>query len=168
MYQTLKNNFKNIVVTGPQRSGTRIATKIIAVDTGKEYIDEKDINFHDFRLLEYYLNEGNVVIQCPGLCHMVHYIKQPATLIIMILRDIDDIISSQNRIGWYKFARLEELHKYGCTEGIISRIKYNFWNTYQKPLLGEKARTIDYEYLKHHPFFVSKQKRKDFTWDQVV
>lgn len=158
MYESLVQ-FRNIVVSGPQRSGTRIAAKCIVHDTGKTYIDEKDIAFHDFRLLEYYLHKSNCVIQCPGLCHMLHYISDPGTLVILMIRDVDEIIASQNRIGWPKESRLQELYKYGCSEGVISRIKYTFWNLYQKPLLGDRARTIDYEYLKQHPLFVTKENR---------
>jgi len=166
MYESLKE-FNSIIVSGPQRSGTRFAAKCIAQDTGKTYIDEKDINFHDFRLLEYYINKGNCVIQCPSLCHMLHLIPNPRALIIMMIRDIDDILLSQSRIGWYKEARLLELYKYGCTEGIISRIKYNFWHTYQKQILGNRARTIDYKYLQRHPLYISKKDRKEFSWDQT-
>jgi len=166
MYETLKK-FKNIVVSGPQRSGTRIASRIIAGDTKKKYIDEKDINFHDFRLLEWYLNKGNVVIQCPALCHMLHYIKDSSTLIVVMIRSIEDILASERRILWHKPARFAELYKYGCSEGIISQIKYDFWNSHQKLILGDRARTIDYEYLKNHPMFVEQRMRRDFKWDQV-
>lgn len=167
MYESLAKDFKNIVVSGPQRSGTRFATKCIAHDTIKKYIDEKDINFHDFRLLEYYLNKGNAVIQCPGLCHMLHYITDVNTLVVVMIRDVDDIVASQNRIGWPAEARYQELYKYGHSEGIISRIKYDFWNAYQKPILRDRGRTIDYDFLKQHPLYIDKEERKKFTWDQT-
>lgn len=166
MYESLKE-FNNIVVSGPQRSGTRFTARVIASDTEKTFIDEKDINFHDFRLLEYYINRGNCVIQCPGLCHMLHHIIDPKTLVIMMIRSTSDIEASERRIGWPKEARLLELYKYGRSEGVISRIKYEFWNLVQAKLLGERARTIDFENLIHHPLFVKKQDRTSFTWDQT-
>ena len=166
MYESLAQ-FRNIVVSGPQRSGTRFAAKCIAHDTDKTYIDEKDIAFHDFRLLEYYLNKGNCVIQCPGLCHMLHYITDQTTLVILMVRDIDEIMMSQNRINWGTESRLQELYKYGCSEGVIARIKYAFWNVHQKQILGDRGRTIDYDFLKQHPLFVEKRTRGTFTWDQT-
>jgi hypothetical protein len=36
-----------IVVTGPQRSGTRIASQMIASDTGHEFVDEVDFLITD-------------------------------------------------------------------------------------------------------------------------
>ncbi len=163
MFESLKE-FSNIVVSGPQRSGTRIAAKIVAADTEKLYIDEKDINFHDIRLLQYYLNQGNVVIQCPGLCHLLHYIVEESTLTIMVRRSIEAIISSEYR-SWSEQARKIELHKYGYSEGVISRIKYDFWNKVQKPSLGERAREINFNNLESHRLFIKD--RKNFRWDQT-
>lgn len=163
MFESL-SEFNNIVVSGPQRSGTRIATEIISLDTGKSHIDEKDINFHDFRLLEYYLLKGNVVIQCPGLCHLLHTIQGSDTLIIVIRRPIHEIILSENR-KWSDQARKVELFKYGYSEGVISRVKYAFWESFQKPTLGERAREINYHDLRQHELFVDS--REHFTWDQT-
>lgn len=61
MFKNL-TNFNNIIVSGPQRSGTRFMAKTIAKELDKLYIDERDVAKHDFRLLEYYLSRGNVVI----------------------------------------------------------------------------------------------------------
>ena len=163
MYGALVS-FKNIVISGPQRSGTRIAAKIVAHDTGKTYIDEVEINNHDFRLLEYYLRKGNVVVQCPALCHMLHYITVPSTLVIVVRRPIVDIINSERRINWTEEARLQELYKYGFSEGIISKIKYDFWDKYQKAMITD-ARDIDYHSLSKHKMFVAK--REHFRWDQT-
>lgn len=49
MFEHLKA-YKRIVVSGPQRSGTRIVAKAVAQDTNKSFIDEVDIAVHDFRL----------------------------------------------------------------------------------------------------------------------
>jgi len=163
MFNALKE-FNNIIVSGPQRSGTRIGAKIIAHDTGKKYIDEADLNFHDFRLLNYYLNKGNIVVQCPGLCHMLHFIIREDTLIIIMRRSIEDIMLSESR-KWSSDSRKLELVKYGYSSGIISTIKYDFWDSYQKPILGAHARSINYDQLKDHPMFVSD--RKSFLWNQT-
>lgn len=163
MYKSLKK-FKNIVVSGPQRSGTRIAAKILAEETDKTYIDEKRIHYHALRLLNIHLNIGNVVIQCPGLCHLLHYILRKDTLIIVIRRDINEIIASEQRC-WDDSYRDIELYKYGCTKGIISTIKYDFWEDVQKPILGKMAREIDYQFLEKHPLFIKN--RKNFKWDQT-
>jgi len=163
MFKHLKKS-SNIIISGPQRSGTRIAAKIMVKDTGKSYIDEKYINFHDFRLLQYYLQKGQVVIQCPGLCHMLHGIEREDTLVIVVRRNIDDIIASEQRI-WDKDSERIELIKYGYTDGIISEIKYNFWSNIQRPILGKRAKEINFNDLEEHPLFIKD--RKDFRWNQT-
>lgn len=164
MYESLRE-FNNIVVSGPQRSGTRITAKIIAHDTGKTYIDEKDINYHDFRLLEYYIKQGNSVIQCPGLCRILHHIKDKSTLVIIVRRPIDEIINSEDR-HWSKDSRRLELFKYAHSNGIISRIKYAFWEKIQRGILADRAREIRYHNLESHPLFI--RKRINFKWDQTI
>ena len=163
MYESLKE-FSSIVVSGPQRAGTRITAKIIAADTNKLYIDEKDINFHDIRLLQYYLNQGNVVIQCPALCHLLHYIIDSSTLIVVVRRPLNEILASEHR-SWYEPARKIELHKYGYSEGIISRVKYDFWDKVQKPSLGNRGRDINFHSLEKHELFINN--RPNFRWDQT-
>jgi len=162
MYESLKE-FSNIIVSGPQRSGTRIAAKIIAADTDKEYVDEKYINFHDFRLLEWYLDKGNTVVQCPGLSHLLHLISVPSTLVLMVTRPINEILASESR-SWSEKSREIELIKYGYTGGIISEIKYDFWFKYQKQRLMN-AREVKYHNLEQHPLFIKD--RKTFRWDQT-
>lgn len=163
MFEHLRK-FSNIVVSGPQRSGTRITAKIMASDTEKNYIDEKYINFHDFRLLQHYLQKGQTVIQCPGLCHMLHNIKRENTLIIMVRRSIEEIISSEYRV-WEKDSERIELIKYGHTDGIISEIKYNFWDNIQKTILGKRAKEINFNDLEPHPLFIKN--RRNFRWDRT-
>jgi len=165
MFESLKE-FNNIVVTGPQRSGTRIAAKIISKDTEKEYIDERELNFHDFRLLQWYLMQGNVVIQCPGLCHLIHRIENEDTLIIIMYRDINDIINSEGR-NWSTYSGNLELYKYGYCDGIISRIKYDYWTKVQAKVLGDRGRKIYYSSLSEHPLFITKPGREKFRWNQT-
>ena len=164
MFKTLKQ-FNSIVVSGPQRAGTRFVAKAIAYDTEKTFIDEKDINFHDFRLLEWYLRK-NCVIQCPGLCHLLHNIKTESTLIVMVNRPIEEILASENR-RWDKESMVLELFKYGYSNGIISRIKYEFWNKTQKAILAEKAREVNYHDMEGHALFKNKGEHGLFRWDQT-
>src|SRR4030067_677868 len=156
--------FNNVVISGPQRSDTRIAAKIVAADINKTFIDEKEINFHDFRLLEWYLQKNNVVIQCPALCHKLHEIKSPSTLIVIVRRPVEEILDSERR-KWDEVSRLQELYKYGYSEGIISRIKYEYWDTVQKPILGDRAGEINFHELSTHQLYIDN--RSEFKWDQT-
>lgn len=82
-------------------------------------------------------------------------------------RSVDQIMASEKRIGWDKWFMYQELHKYGRTDGVISKIKYDFWETIQKPILKDRAREIIYSDLKNHPLFIEKSKRAKFKWNQT-
>jgi hypothetical protein len=67
--------YGQIVVTGPQRSGTRIATQMIASDTGHRYVDEAKFGVRDVEAWLRALDGGNVVVQSPGLAK--HIVDDP-------------------------------------------------------------------------------------------
>ena len=157
--------YNNIVVSGPQRSGTRYVSKAIAYDTGKVFVDERRILYHEFRLLLQLLKGNNQVIQCPGVCHRLHQITFKDTLIVLVKRPIKDIIASEERIGWDQESRDLEFKKYNKKSGIISQIKYDFWDNFQKEKLGKRCIEVHYNKVIKHPLFV--QNRTNFVWNQT-
>ena len=58
---------KKIVVTGPQRSGTRIGAKMIAADTGYQFVDEAEFLIKDSDLFREFLQRDGVVVQAPHM-----------------------------------------------------------------------------------------------------
>ena len=96
-----------IYVTGPQRSGTRIAAKMIADVTGRLYVDETQFDAHDmekFRALRAPQYPA-IVVQCPTMLRWIaslaHAIQgQKPNLVVMMMRDLPDIYASEARIGW--------------------------------------------------------------------
>lgn len=112
-----------IIVTGPQRSGTRIAAKILAHELGYTYVDEDAIGVDNEQAFWQLLlpgqtaerdEPGNWVLQAPGLSHMVHrlpYLVAEAAAtaptgrpedyaVVWMLRDEIAIVKSELRIGW--------------------------------------------------------------------
>lgn len=81
-------------------------------------------------------------------------------------QSIDDIIASEVRINWSHEVRLIELYKYGHSEGIISHVKYDYWDRVQKLQMKVSYVNFNYESLKDHPEFVTE--RKHFKWNQTV
>ena len=109
MFDHLKP-FDKIVVTGPQRSGTRICAKMIAQDLGKEYVSEAHVGVNVFGLLEEMLEKRkNFVVQCPGLCRHVHLIGREDTAVVFMRRSLEHIIGSQRRIRWGRRNERQEL-----------------------------------------------------------
>jgi SAM-dependent methyltransferase len=163
MFENLAH-YQHIIVTGPQRSGTRIAAHAIAQDTGKRYVDEQEFGIHDVQRLQELLDaETGLVVQCPAVCHAVVSLAGPDRLIVMMLRPLDDIYASQKRVGWMKGR--SEVAKYGRSECRAADIKYAYWLSIQRQQIQHWFE-LPYEALKDHPLWVGKDKRADFAIDQ--
>lgn len=168
--------YDKILVTGPQRSGTRIAAKMIASDTGYHFIDEEQFGVHSessFRSVV--VNSNQVVIQCPGMSHAIHRYSYEDTLIVMMVRDVEDIVKSEKRIKWSR-GYWDELLKLGIQyndlrrarrEGVRpSELKYELWETRQRDMV-ENSIELEYESLADHPLWIPKEKRAGFTEKQT-
>ena len=84
-----------IFVTGPQRAGSRLASHIVAKQTGRKFIDELEYNI-DIPM--------NSVIQAPFLLKTVIELSFvfPTAQFAFMYRDKHDIIKSMERVEWYK------------------------------------------------------------------
>jgi len=150
-----------VFVTGPQRSGTTICARMIAHDTRLRYQDEQSFRatdeaaFHSVAVTAW-----GVVIQCPGMAHMVHkYAQQDDRAVVFMYRDIDDIMASRERIGW-QYNDVELAH-YGLTEGNSAQVKYRHWEQVQRAQVANPF-DVNYEALVGHPLWLPKDKRRDF------
>lgn len=158
--------FKTILVTGPQRSGTTICAKMIAHDLGIEYIDEGKFGIDNlFAFKQIVDSDGSKVIQAPGLCKSAHIVAGWVDMaVILMRRPIGEIVKSELRIGW-EFGTYE-LVKYGLDGGVISTVKYNFWDGYQRFFI-QNLFEIEYDDLSSHPLWVPKDARVNFQPKQT-
>ena len=158
--------FERIAVTGPQRSGTTIAAKIIASETGHKYIDENDFSINSFDRFKEIFKQSNIVVQCPGVCRWAHEIGAiEGAAVVMMTRSVEDIIASQNRIRWE--GEGIELKKYGTQSGPVAQVKYDFWKEYQRGRIRQPIE-LEYESLSYHPLWVPKDKRRNFKTRQTA
>lgn len=170
MFEYLKEK-QVILVTGPQRSGTRLIAKAIAHDTGHTYIDEVEIKvdstYELFWIKEQ--TEGSIVVQCPGLCYIAYLLMGiDGFFMVMCMRDVRDIIISQERIGW-GYEWLERL-KYPTNSWkyeSIAQVKYANWEYAREFLLPEQYLEIQYEEMKDHPLWVPKEDRQNWGFSQT-
>ena len=153
-----------IIVTGPQRAGSRLASHIIARQTGRKFIDE----------LEYNINiPNNCVVQAPFLLKAVIELSFifPNAQFAFMIRDKDDIIASMQRIEWYKDYTDAEKNK----PDWLDLDNPDFYSTYvdhcydyigmlKQSLDKERWFDIQYESLQYDPLFVKD--RADFTVKQ--
>lgn len=132
------------LVTGPQRSGTTITAHILANDLDLPYFDETEFNPNNI--------PENCVIQAPfALKHVIELsFRHPDLHFIYVIRDMDSIIASMERVGWYK----DHIDHPDFYSKYIAHCKL-LWSSC-KLLLDENRWTeIEYEQLQSHPFFVN-------------
>ena len=178
MFEHLKEKLV-ILVTGPQRSGTRLIAKAIAYDTGHTYVDEVEIKTDSVYELFWKVQhaEGPLVVQCPGLCHLAPalVVMHSAFFMVICIRNIDDILASQERIGW-EWEFIERL-KYSSPlfsnllsprqHESISRIKYKSWEYDRQFLSPKQYCEVYYKDMKNHPLWVPKEQRKNWGFSQT-
>jgi hypothetical protein len=153
--------YKKIVVTGPQRSGTRIGAKMIAADTGHQFVDEAEFLIKDSDLFREFLQRDGVVVQAPHMLKDVVDDPPEGVFIVLMRRDLDQIHASAARIRWAEDfgGNTTELKKFGLTEGDSAAVKYDYWDSHEKsaPFLE-----VPYESLQAHPMYVPDEQRKSF------
>jgi predicted O-linked N-acetylglucosamine transferase (SPINDLY family) len=151
-------NYPRIIVTGPQRAGTTIAARILAVEMGYRFVPEEDVGVTDLvQLLEMYRVQQQFVVQGPGFCPYVHLL--PGAVVLM-RRPLEEILHSQARIHWA--CEKAELGRYFATQGPIAQVKYDAWDRFQKPRLRERAFELDYHSLRGHSLWIEAEQRSTF------
>jgi hypothetical protein len=139
---------------------------MIAYDTGHEYIDENDLHMDSLYRLCSLLNNGRcLVVQCPVLCRYVHIFSADDTAIVLMRRDVEDIVASQKRIDW-SWESLE-LARYDRSDGVIAEVKYRFWEEHQRERI-KHAFEIEYESLAAHPLWIPEDLRQGFEAMQTA
>ena len=151
--------FSVILVTGPQRSGTTIAARMIAQDTGLEYIDETAFGVTNITAWRKLVNGASrAVIQCPAACAYVHeFVHRDNLAVVLVRRPVDEIVASQIRADW-RFEALERTHYPRSTDPIAS-IKYAYWGTTLWTI--RHPFEIQYHELAGHPLWIKEEDRRD-------
>lgn len=161
MFEQLSIHSK-IVVTGPQRSGTRIAAQMIAADTGHEYVDELEFLNTDYTKFRRLLRDrSNIVVQAP---HMLkNLVDEPPEDIFLVLmrRPLEEIHASEDRIRWNEdfSGNATELAKFGLVEGDSAEVKYRYWDDHPKHIPFIE---VSYDSLRSHPLYVDAAQRTHF------
>ena len=141
-----------IIVTGPQRAGSRLASHIIARDTNRTFIDEVDYtpDIPDY-----------AVVQAPFLLKNVLELSflLPTAQFAFMIRDKADIITSMERVEWYKdYITTSKFYK-----AYVDHC-YDYINLLQFTLPKHRWFNIYYNSLVDDPLFVKD--RANFTTKQ--
>lgn len=153
------------LVCGCQRSGTLLTSQILADFYQGEYIDEFEFipirnGIDNVRKLR---EKGfeNLIIHCPVALKFWKeiYENTPDIRFVFVRRNKQDVLNSMRRIKW-----LYNDHKDDYEEFLNSHYEkmLEHWEDLKNEVSFADWREINYEDLKDHPFFVSKDERKDF------
>ncbi len=165
-----------ILVSGPQRSGTRIAAKMIAADTGHRYVDEGTFEVYDHDLFRAVIRQMHrIVVHCPSMSHLLHKVGADNVLVVWMLRNLEDIVASERRVNW-SIGPYAELARLGLADlpairyrrhgGQVAPLKYARWWGYQRERVQHWLE-LKYESLAAHPLWVPKEQRSDFATKQT-
>ena len=168
------NGYKRIFVTGPQRSGTRYASFAIADYLDYYILYGGKIKNGKYKLLSKVEREEFHVTQCPQYSHQIQELKHEDTLVVWMDRNPDDVIKSEDRIGWHdKCFESEERVKYCDTFHehreelkLFERnwyMKTCVWNNVQKDLMKVDYVELPYRVLASTRGFVGEEHRKNYN-----
>ena len=114
------------------------------------------------------------VTQCPQYSHQIQELKREDTLVVWMERNPDDVIKSEDRIGWHDRCFVsEERRKYYDTFNehteVLNQFERNwymktwFWNNVQKDLMKVDYVELPYEVLASTRGFVGEEHRKNYN-----
>ena len=153
--------FKRILVTGPHRSGTTIAMRMIAADLGYRPVDEEEFKWRFIRRISEVWQPGTV-LQAPNAFSWLPVLAGSDDAVVVMRRPLADIAASVSR------QRDPKGHKvtapvYTAEQG------YALWDQVKnlEPWQRFKWFEVEYEALAGHPLWVPRGERKDWhhkTW----
>lgn len=156
---------QKVVVSGPQRSGTHVAARILSDLLGFQYKEEKSFGINDYqRFLKEFQDLSKICVQAPGLTHKLHSLPKE-WFVVYMCRSFEDIFKSQKRIDWN--AEGVEKAKYKKQFNLqqlllkhpIAKVKWLLFCLEQYPKIESRAAALDYESLSQHPKWVPMSER---------
>jgi hypothetical protein len=161
MFEDLSVHSK-ILVTGPGRSGTTIAGKIIAQDTGHRYVDEAEFLGNHVNLFQGILERSdNIVVQCPSLFRWLIDNPPPGVFVVVMRRNVDDIRESFNRI-----AKIIQVKTGNLDAGAVAQEAYAHWDSVDPKPFPFLELQYDSD-IRDHPLYVPEDQRIDFGVKQT-
>jgi hypothetical protein len=160
MFEQLKE-FKRILVTGPHRSGTTIAMRMIAADLGYRPVDEEEFKWRFIRLIPDVWLPGTV-LQAPNAFPWLPVLTGGDDAVIVMRRPLADIAASVSRQKSPKGLEVTA-PVYAAEQG------YALWDQVKnlEPWQRFKWFEVEYEALAAHPLWVPKDERENWhhkTW----
>jgi|TARA_R110001592_G_scaffold88735_2_gene261229 hypothetical protein len=137
--------YPKVIIVGSQRSGTTFVSNALSKTLGFHHWDETDFNVKNVVQFQELLNrnypQGGVVMQAPGLTHIIHALVDEDCLVVFMDRKWSDILKSVIRkngkvSSWIKMNVLYESNKFHYTHGYS---KLENWSYNDVDLDAEKV-----------------------------
>jgi len=163
MFEHLKR-WPRVLVTGPQRSGTRIGTTMIAHDLNYWPVYEEQVGTDSLnRLWKHLQTTRNTVTQCPALSSHVHLLAldDPELAVVLMRRSIKEIRASEQRIRW-AWEKPELIREGILVNSSSAEAKYKRWDELQADVIGERGFVVEYSSLHTHPLWKPAPARVNF------
>lgn len=156
MFEYLKK-YPYIIVTGPHRSGTTIVGHMIAYDTGKEFLDEININHVYVRKIpKIFETKKNIILQAPYALPWSPVISNSETAIVLVKRNIHNIKKS---VQFSKNKRGKKI----SSPAFAPEQAYKLWDCVK--LYIHNPFEVQYEDIKAHPLWIDEnERRKSKNW----
>lgn len=158
------SEFDRVLVTGPQRSGTRITTTMIAHDLNYWTFYEEQVGTDSLNRLWHTLETSrNIVVQCPALSCHAHLLglNDEGLAVVFMRRRLEEIKASERRIAW-AWEKPELIREGILVNASSAEAKYKRWDELQKEVLGERGFEVHYESLHTHPLWKPAPARTTF------
>lgn len=157
-----ERNIRKVLIFGPPRSGTTLASFIFAKELGLELIPEEVADKMPERRAINTIISREIVFHSNGAILYFYKIKDPAVIKIKVDRCMEAILLSAKRVEI--LCHLNHSYKQFEKGGNYIE-KYNiFWEHYK----DDTSYLLDYESLKSTEYWLSKKERKDFAIKQVT
>ena len=120
--EDLIKGYDRIVIVGPQRSGTTFVSQAITDTLSFKNIDEHAFNVKDVGMFKNIFKQKDIVVQAPGLTHLIHNLVGENDLVIFMTRKWSDIIKSVYRkngklSNWILMGEMYDVNKHYYTTG---------------------------------------------------
>ena len=170
-------HMNQVIVTGSQRSGTHIGTKMIAADLGLPYVRETAIGFDNHNIVKRMIKERMpFVLQCPCLVYRLHLLPLDNVAVVFMRRSLSEIQESMERISWGGLGNERQRIKHMDvlaqpykidTSQHVAVVKYQYIDKHLKTIIPNWF-DIEHKDLVDHPLWIDKKKRMKFVPHQTV
>lgn len=157
-----EKNIRKILVFGPPRSGTTLASFAFCKDTDLKLVPE-DIatGMNESLSIDFIINTESVFHANSAIFYF-HKIKDPTVIKIMLSRKEEDILLSAKKFGILDI--INDIYNHiGKSDNYVKNF-YEFWDLHK----DVNSYLLDYESLKTTKYWLSEKDREGFGIKQVT